>query len=183
MPIGWSGCANTFQTGRSTSCLPHPSLCRRGSPGASRRWPAKPDARAQIIQFNLDPAGGTREEPDRLIRTQLVRCTAVITNAGIAGLSNDPRARQANAAIFCQTSAPALVLRAKCCQFGLDWCAARWVRDVGHASDRDPLHESRTLHGTISSGDDRRDALDVVLGNAESAEQRGRRPDARKRRE
>ena len=44
---------------------------------------ADPEARARIIKFNLDPAGGTQEELDRLIRSQVVRWANVIKSAGI----------------------------------------------------------------------------------------------------
>ncbi len=42
-----------------------------------------PEARARIIKFNLDPAGGTQEELDRIIRSQVVRWANVIKRAGI----------------------------------------------------------------------------------------------------
>lgn len=42
-----------------------------------------PEARARIIKFNLDPAGGTQEELDHIIRSQVVRWATVIKTAGI----------------------------------------------------------------------------------------------------
>lgn len=44
---------------------------------------ADPEARARIIKFNLDPAGGTQEELERIVRSQVVRWASVIKNAGI----------------------------------------------------------------------------------------------------
>jgi len=42
-----------------------------------------PEARGRIIRFNLDPAGGSQEELDRIVRSQVVRWASVIKSAGI----------------------------------------------------------------------------------------------------
>lgn len=42
-----------------------------------------PEARARIIKFNLEPVGGTQDELDRLVRSQITRWASVIKTAGI----------------------------------------------------------------------------------------------------
>ena len=42
-----------------------------------------PEARARIVKFNLEPMGGTRDEFDRTVRSQITRWAGVIKTAGI----------------------------------------------------------------------------------------------------
>jgi len=42
-----------------------------------------PEARARIVRFNLEPVGGSRDELDRLIKSQITRWASVIKSAGI----------------------------------------------------------------------------------------------------
>ena len=44
---------------------------------------AEPDIRARILKLNQEPAGGTQEELDRIVKTQIIRWATVIKAAGI----------------------------------------------------------------------------------------------------
>ena len=44
---------------------------------------AEPDIRARILKLNQEPAGGTQEELDRIVKTQITRWATVIKAAGI----------------------------------------------------------------------------------------------------
>ena len=72
--ISWSGSFTTAGTPRAAL-----DVLNRGF----NETLAEPDIRARILKLNQEPAGGTQEELDRIVKTQIIRWATVIKAAGI----------------------------------------------------------------------------------------------------